>query len=140
MTFQNQGGMGQPDAQGGLTYGQRADTAVQGAFLTQAFFWMFAGLMVSAAVAAFAQYNEALLSFTGRNFFILIIAQLALAIGIQWGISRIPATIALGLFFVYAAHLNPDEAPKRFERFDADKDGVLSRDEFIFMGAPPQAN
>jgi uncharacterized protein len=106
VTFQNQGGFGQPtDSQGGLAYGQRAGAAVQGAFLTQAFFWMFAGLMVSAAVAAFAQYNEALLSFTGRNFFILIMAQLALAIGIQWGISRIGATIALGLFFVYAASI-----------------------------------
>lgn len=32
---------------------------------------------------------------------------------------------------------DPAEAPKRFERFDADKDGVLSRDEFIRMGNPP---
>jgi iduronate 2-sulfatase len=30
---------------------------------------------------------------------------------------------------------DPAEAPKRFERFDANKDGILSRDEFIHMGA-----
>jgi len=30
---------------------------------------------------------------------------------------------------------DPDQAPKRFERFDRNKDGVLSRDEFINMGA-----
>ena len=106
MTFQNQGGFGQQtDSQGGLAYGQRTDAAVQGAFLTQAFFWMFAGLLVTAAIAAFAQFNESLLGFAADNFFILIIAQLALAIGIQWGIGRISATIALGLFFVYAASL-----------------------------------
>jgi FtsH-binding integral membrane protein len=97
--------MGQPQAPGGIAYDQRAGAAVQGAFLTQAFFWMFIGLMVSAGVAALAQYNESLIDFAARNFLILILAQLALAIGIQWGINRIPATIALGLFFVYAASI-----------------------------------
>jgi len=29
---------------------------------------------------------------------------------------------------------DPDEAPKRFVRFDADRNGVLSRDEFVKMG------
>jgi iduronate 2-sulfatase len=32
---------------------------------------------------------------------------------------------------------DPAEAPKRFERFDANKDGILSRDEFIHMGRKP---
>ncbi|HUQ43809.1 MAG TPA: Bax inhibitor-1/YccA family protein [Candidatus Limnocylindria bacterium] len=83
----------------------QSTVAVQGAFLTQAFFWMFAGLMVTAAIAAFAQFNPALQEFAARNFIILVIAQLALAIGIQWGINRIGATVALGLFFIYAASL-----------------------------------
>lgn len=34
-----------------------------------------------------------------------------------------------------AGQPDPDEAPNRFTRFDSDKDGVLSRDEFINMGA-----
>ena len=105
MTFQNQGGGFGPPTGAQPFPGTRADSAVQGAFLTQAFFWMFAGLLVTAAVAAFAQFNPALLRFTANNFLILIIAQLGLAIGIQWGISRINATIALALFFVYAASL-----------------------------------
>ena len=106
MTFQNQGGIGQPPPPpGGMVFDQRAVPAVQSAFLTQAFFWMFAGLLVTAAVAAFAQFNEALLRFAANNFLLLIIAQLGLALGIQWGIRRISATIALGLFFVYAASL-----------------------------------
>ena len=33
---------------------------------------------------------------------------------------------------------DPADAPKRFERFDENKDGVLSRDEFIHMGVLPK--
>jgi FtsH-binding integral membrane protein len=104
VTFQNQGGTGQP-VNPTIAYGQRTDAAVQGAFLTQSFFWMFAGLLLTAAVAAFAQFNPSLLNFAADYFIFLIIGQLALAVGIQWGIRRISATMALGLFFVYAASL-----------------------------------
>jgi FtsH-binding integral membrane protein len=104
VTFQNQGGTGQP-VNPTIAYGQRTDAAVQGAFLTQSFFWMFAGLLLTAAVAAFAQFNPSLLNFGADYFIFLIIGQLALAVGIQWGIRRISATMALGLFFVYAASL-----------------------------------
>jgi len=104
VTFQNQGGLGQ-QAGGQDMAIPRADARVEGAFLTQAFFWMFAGLLLTAAVAAYAQFNTGLLDFVGRNFLIVIFAQLGLAIGIQALIGRINATIALGLFFVYAASL-----------------------------------
>jgi FtsH-binding integral membrane protein len=83
----------------------RTGPAVQGAFLTQAFFWMFAGLLLTALVAFVVQFNSSLLQFAGRNFFILFIAQLALVIVISGAISKISATTALGLFFVYAASL-----------------------------------
>ncbi len=33
---------------------------------------------------------------------------------------------------------DPGEAPKRFELFDANKDRILSRDEFVHMGVPPK--
>jgi FtsH-binding integral membrane protein len=107
VSFQNVPGSGygsQGDGRPVVVNGQ-AQVVVQGAFLTQAFFWMFGGLLVTAAIAAFVQGNNALLLFAARNILILFIGQLALAIGIQWGISRINATIALGLFFVYAASL-----------------------------------
>ncbi len=83
----------------------RTDAKAQGAYLTQAFFWMFAGLLLTAGVAAFVQVNKALLSFAAHNFIVLIIAQFALVLVIQFGIRRINATAALGLFFVYAASL-----------------------------------
>jgi uncharacterized protein len=85
--------------------GVKPDARLAQAFLTQAFLWMFVGLIISAGVAFFVQSNERLVSFAADNYFILIIAQLGLVIGISWGINRISATVALGLFFVYAATL-----------------------------------
>jgi hypothetical protein len=85
--------------------GVKPDARLAQAFLTQAFVWMFVGLLISAGVAFFVQSNERLLGFAADNFFILIIAQLALVVGISWGINRISALVALGLFFVYAATL-----------------------------------
>ena len=87
------------------TLGVKPDARLQTAFLTQAFVWMFAGLLVTAGVAAFVQGNNQLISFAAGNFFILIIAQLGLVLGISALINRISATVALGLFFVYAASL-----------------------------------
>ena len=85
--------------------GVRPAAALQNAFLTHAFTWMFAGLLITAGVAFLMQTNVGLLNFAYRNFLLLIIGQLALGIGIQAGLSRINATLALGLFFVYAATL-----------------------------------
>jgi FtsH-binding integral membrane protein len=83
----------------------RSDAKAQGAYLTQAFFWMFAGLLLTAGVAAFVQVNQALLSFAAHNFLILIVAQFAVVLAIQFGIRRLNATAALGMFFIYAASL-----------------------------------
>jgi FtsH-binding integral membrane protein len=95
-----QGPAGLPSA-----LGVRPDPRLAQAFLTQAFVWMFAGLLVSAGVAFIVQSNERLIQFAADNFFLLIIGQLALVLGISFGINRINATVALGLFFVYAATL-----------------------------------
>jgi uncharacterized protein len=87
------------------TLGVKPDARLQTAFLTQAFVWMFAGLLVSAGVATAVQSNEQLLNFAANNFFILMIAQLGIVLGISAAINRISATIALGLFFIYAGTL-----------------------------------
>lgn len=83
----------------------RTDAQTKGAYLTHAFFWMFTGLLLTAGVAAFVQTNESLLSFAVNNFLLLIVAQFALVLVIQFGITRLNATAALGMFFVYAASL-----------------------------------
>jgi FtsH-binding integral membrane protein len=85
--------------------GVKPDARLQTAFLTQAFVWMFAGLLVTAGVAAVVQSNERLVEFAAGNFFILLIVQLGIVLGISAAINRISAIAALGLFFVYAASL-----------------------------------
>ena len=83
--------------------GVTPDARLQAAFLTHSFIWMFAGLLVSAAVATVVQGNERLIEFAYGNLFLLLIAQLALVMGISGAINRISATVALLLFLVYAA-------------------------------------
>jgi uncharacterized protein len=79
--------------------------AVPAALLTQAFLWMFAGLLLTAGVAAVVQTNTQLLEFSKDNFLLLLIAQLVVVFAINLGINRLGATAALGLFFIYAASL-----------------------------------
>ena len=81
------------------------DARLQNAFLSQAFLWMFAGLLLTAGVAYVVQTNARLLEFASGNFFLLFIAQLAIVFVITGAISRLSATAALALFFVSAATL-----------------------------------
>jgi uncharacterized protein len=104
VTFQPTPG-GQPAGAQRLDIGGRPDAAVQGAFLTQAFFWMFAGLLLTAVISTLVVLNEGLLEFAGRNLILLFLGQLALVLVISAGINRLSASAALGLFFVYAASL-----------------------------------
>jgi uncharacterized protein len=85
--------------------GVKPTTQLQNAFLTHAFTWMFAGLLLTAGVSFVVQSNATLLEFAARSWFLFVIAQLVLAIGIQAALPRISATLALALFFVYAASL-----------------------------------
>jgi FtsH-binding integral membrane protein len=87
------------------TLGVRPDSRLATAFLSQAFMWMFAGLLITAGVAYAVQSNERLLEFAAGSFFFLFIVQLGIVIGITAAINRISATVALLLFFVYAASL-----------------------------------
>src|SRR3712207_1467131 len=100
-------GTGAPTPRRGLPseLGVRPDARLAQAFLTQAFVWMFAGLLVTAGIAFIVQGNERLLEFAAGNVLLLIIAQFAIVLGISFGINRISASVALLLFFVYAASL-----------------------------------
>jgi hypothetical protein len=83
----------------------RSAPAVSAALLTHAFTWMFAGLLLTAGVAAVVQSSAALRNFAEANLLILFLGQLALVMIISFAISRINAMVALTLFFVYAASL-----------------------------------
>jgi len=108
VTFQPNPGEGsldrQTDAQRVVTP-VRQDAAVQGAFLTQAFFWMFAGLLLTAAVSAAVLLNQNLIDCAANNLLLLFLGLLALVVVVSAGITRLSSSAALGLFFVYAASL-----------------------------------
>lgn len=74
-------------------------------YLSHAFVWMFAGLLLTAAVAFLVQGSDRLQELAVGALLPIVIGQLALVLVISWGIRRISATVALGLFFVYAASL-----------------------------------
>lgn len=79
--------------------------AVAAALLTQAFLWMFAGLLLTGGVAFVVQSNEQVMSSVANLMLPIFLGQLALVWAIGLGIKRMSATLALGLFFVYAATL-----------------------------------
>ena len=71
-------------------------------FLTQAFMWMFLGLLLSAFVAYLVQGNPGLAD-TALNLWLpLVIVEMVIGVGLQVAIRKISASLALGLFFVYA--------------------------------------
>jgi FtsH-binding integral membrane protein len=83
--------------------GVRPEAAVVTSLLSQTFGWMFAGLLLTAGIAAVVSTNDSIIEGVADYWYLIFIGQLALAIGIQGGIRRINATLALGLFFVFAA-------------------------------------
>ena len=83
--------------------GIRPSAQLATALLTQAFVWMFAGLLLTAVVAYFVQSNDRLIQIAYQYWFLLFIGQLGLVIGITAAMKKISATVALLLFFVYAA-------------------------------------
>jgi FtsH-binding integral membrane protein len=87
----------------GSDLGVRPATALSVGFLTQAFGWMFAGLLLTAGVAYVVQTSATLQAAAAGLFLPLFIVQIILVVAISAGINRLSATAALGLFFVYAA-------------------------------------
>lgn len=85
--------------------GARPSPAIAAALLSQAFLWMFAGLLLTAGVAFVVQSNASVRANVEGMILPIFIGQLALVWAIGLGIRRMNATLALGLFFVYAATL-----------------------------------
>ncbi len=83
--------------------GVRPSAALSAGFLSQAFAWMFAGLLLTAGVSWVIQGSPTLLAAAERLFIPVIIGQFILVIAISGAISRLSPTLALGLFFLYAA-------------------------------------
>jgi FtsH-binding integral membrane protein len=73
--------------------------------LRRVYVWMSLGLFITAGVAAFVSVSPLFQILTGQPFifFGLLIAELALVIGLSWGINRLSTTTAISLFLLYAA-------------------------------------
>jgi hypothetical protein len=83
--------------------GVRPAPALVQQLLIGAFGWMFAGLMLTAAVSFLVATNAGVMATIVRFWFLLVIGQLVLALVIQGAIRRLSPTASLTLFFVYAA-------------------------------------
>jgi len=75
------------------------------AVLRRVYSWMALGLLVTAITAAFVSVSPLFQVLAGQPilFFVLLIAELGLVIGLSWGINRISPATAMLLFFAYAA-------------------------------------
>jgi FtsH-binding integral membrane protein len=93
----------------GTTQSAQLDTRMTGAsaaaLLSHAFLWMFAGLLLTSGVAFVVASSPAVMSSVVGLWLPIFFGQLALVWVIGLGIRRMSATVALGLFFVYAATL-----------------------------------
>jgi FtsH-binding integral membrane protein len=83
--------------------GVRPAPELANTFLVQSFGWMFAGLLLTAGIATVVSTNESLILTVARSWFLIVIGQFALGIGIQALMPRMTASLGLGLFFIFAA-------------------------------------
>ena len=84
--------------------GVRPDARLAQAFLTQSFFWMFLGLLVTTGVGVLVSSipEDQLFGMSGLVLPIVLV-QLGVAFGLTLAIRRISATAGLLLFFIYSA-------------------------------------
>jgi uncharacterized protein len=97
---------GQPyqPAQSPSQLGVRPAAALSTAFLTQAFLWMFVGLLLTTGVGFWiASLSEKQLDQVAGLLLPIIIGQLVLAMALSFALRSMSATLGLLLFFVYAA-------------------------------------
>jgi FtsH-binding integral membrane protein len=74
------------------------------AVLRRVYVWMTLGLLVTAGTAAFVSVSPLFQFLAGQPliFFVLMIAELGLVIGLSWGINRLSPATAMIMFCVYA--------------------------------------
>lgn len=83
--------------------GVRPAAGLSAGLLSAAFLWMFLGLLLSAFVAFLVENNLHLAQTVLNLWLPAVIVEMAIGLGIQLGIRRMSATLALLLFLIYAA-------------------------------------
>ena len=82
----------------------RSETAA--GFMTRVYQWMSIGVLLTAGISTYIGTNEALATSIASNrvlFWVLIIAQFGVVIGLSAMIQRMSAVMATGLFLLYSA-------------------------------------
>lgn len=67
------------------------------------YLWMTVGLVITGAVAAFIASDIQRVMSIANGWIFIVILQLALVIGLSWGIRRVSPSVATILFLVYSA-------------------------------------
>ncbi len=87
-----------------LDVGSRSE--VQAGFMTRVYQWMSIGILLTAGVSTYIGTNEQLAMSIASNrglFWVLIIAQFAVVLGLSAMINKMSSALALGLFMLYSA-------------------------------------
>jgi FtsH-binding integral membrane protein len=79
---------------------------VSAGFMTRVYQWMSIGVLLTAGISTYIGSNENLAMTIASNrglFWVLIIAQFAVVLGLSAMINRMSAVLAMGLFLLYSA-------------------------------------
>lgn len=79
------------------------EISAKNSFLRKIFIQMFLGLLITGGVSWYVAQDYALLNFVNRYMTFIIIAELALVLGINFGINKMSASTAKLLFIAYSA-------------------------------------
>ncbi|MDX8336840.1 MULTISPECIES: Bax inhibitor-1/YccA family protein [Cetobacterium] len=79
------------------------EISTKNSFLRKVFMQMFLGLLVTGGVSLYVAQSQPLISFVGNYMTFIIIAELLLVLGINFGINKISSATAKLLFIAYSA-------------------------------------
>ena len=77
----------QSEMQAGVSVDQVLSQEAQRTFMSSVYRWMFGGLAITGGLAVYTATNESLFNFVVHSYWLLLIAQFGLVIGISWGMS-----------------------------------------------------
>lgn len=82
---------------------EKREGVITSTLLGKTFFWMFLGLLGTAAISWFV-YSTNMIDtlIESKTFWVFPIAEIVLVIILSLGMRKLPSTVALGMFFVYS--------------------------------------
>lgn len=84
-------------------YNNSIEISTKNSFLRKVFMQMFLGLLITGVVSWYVVQSRPLMAFVGNYMTFIIIAELVLVLGINFGINKISSGVAKLLFIAYSA-------------------------------------